>query len=185
VKSALRLTDSVDDSMLTLALSSADEAINAYCGRTFGTAATDSTRTFAAGKPDAVEVDDLQSITTVEFSTNGSDWTATTAYQPEPLNNFTDGLSWPTTRLRVNSSSFSWPVNIGVQTVRVTGKFAFGSTPSSVTQAAVMQSSRFFARLSTPLGVTMGEFGAVRLLSRVDPDVEVLLQPYRRLRAAI
>ena len=58
VKAALRLTDSVDDSMLTLALSSADEAINAYCGRTFGTAAADSTRTYAAGKPDAVEVDD-------------------------------------------------------------------------------------------------------------------------------
>jgi len=185
VKAALRLTDSVDDSMLTLALSSADEAINAYCGRTFGTAAADSTRTYAAGKPDAVEVDDLSSITTVEFSTDGVNWTTTTSYQAEPLNSFTDGLSWPTTRLRATTSTFSWPVNMGIQTVRVTGKFAFGSTPSSVTQAAVMQSSRFFARLSTPLGVTMGEFGAVRLLSRVDPDVEVLLQPYRRLRAAL
>ena len=79
VKAALRLTDSVDDSMLTLALSSADEAINAYCGRTFGTAATDSTRTFAAGKPDAVEVDDLQSITTVEFASDGINWVATTS----------------------------------------------------------------------------------------------------------
>jgi hypothetical protein len=31
----------------------------------------------------------------------------------------------------------------------------------------------------------MGEFGALRLLSRIDPDVEVLLQPYRRFRAAL
>lgn len=184
VKAALRLTDSVDDTMLTLALQSADEAINAYAGRTFGTVAADATRVYAPGKADAVEVDDLQSITTVEFSYDGTNWTTTTDYQAEPLNGISDGLTWPITRLRA-TNSFAWPVYIGISTVRITGKFAFGSIPSSVVQAAVLQSSRFFKRLDSPLGVTMGEFGAVRLLSRVDPDVEVLLQPYRKLRAAL
>ena len=79
LKSALRLTDSIDDTNLTLALNSAEEAINAWCGRTFGSAGTAVTsRYYAAGKPDDVEVDDLTSITTVEWSRDGSTWTVTT-----------------------------------------------------------------------------------------------------------
>jgi hypothetical protein len=187
VKAALRIgtADTVDDALLTIALDSATEAISAYCGRTFGTAGTaTATRYYAAGKADDVEVDDLQSITTVEWSNDGTNWNATTSYQAEPLNRYTDGLSWPITRLRT-TANLAWPVLNGIQTVRITGIYAFGSVPSSITQAAVIQASRFFKRLDSPLGVTMGEFGALRLLSRIDPDVEVLLQPYRRFRAAL
>lgn len=184
VKAALRITDSVDDTMLTLALNSADEAITAYCGRTFGTAAADTVRYYAAAKADVVEIDDAHSLTSVAWSRDGSTWTATTDYQAEPLNSFTDGLTWPTTRLRA-VNNFSWPNMQGIQTVKVTGKFAFGSVPFSVTQASILQSTRWFKRLDSPMGVTMGEYGALRLLSRVDPDVEVLLQPYRRFRAAL
>jgi len=184
VKAALRISDNVDDTMLNLALSSTDEAINAYCGRTFGTAATDTARYYAAAKADYIELDDLQSVTTVEYSRDGATWTTTTDYQSEPLNQFSDGLTWPITRMRA-INNFQWYNMQGIQTVKITGKFAFGSIPSSVTQAAVLQASRFFKRLDSPMGVTMGEFGALRLLSRVDPDVEVLLYPYRKFRAAL
>ena len=184
VKAALRISDSVDDTMLNLALASTDEAINAYCGRTFGTAAADTVRYYSPTKADYVEVDDLQTITTVEYSRDGTTWTTTTEFQQEPLNNFTDGMTWPTTRLRT-VNNFGWYNNQGIQSVKITGNFAFGSIPSSVTQAAVLQASRFFKRLDSPMGVTMGEIGALRLLSRVDPDVEVLLYPYRKFRAAL
>ena len=187
LKSALRLTDSIDDTNLTLALNSAEESINAWCGRTFGSAGTvDSTRYYAAGKPDDVEVDDLTSITTVEWSRDGSTWTATTNYQAEPLNRYTDGMTWPITRLR-STNAFAWPVMDGIQTVRVTGIFQFGSIPSSVTQATILQASRVFARLSSPLGVAgfAEGIGGMYVRGGLDVDVQQLLMPYRRYRAAL
>lgn len=187
LKSALRLTDSIDDTNLTLALNSAEEAINAWCGRTFGSAGTAvTTRYYAAGKADDVEVDDLTSITTVEWSRDGSTWTATTDYQAEPLNRYTDGMTWPITRLRT-INAFAWPVMNGVQTVRVTGIYQFGSVPSSVTQAAVLQASRVFARLSSPLGVAgfADGIGGMYVRGGLDVDVQQLLMPYRRYRAAL
>lgn len=187
VKAALRIgtADTVDDALLTIALSAAEEAVTVYCGRTFGTAGTVAeTRVYAAGKADDVEIDDMTSITTVEWSRDGENWVATTDYIAEPLNRFTDGLSWPITRLRTKNS-LAWPIVNGIPSVRVTGIFAFGTLPSSIKQATVIQATRFFKRLDSPLGVTMGEFGALRLLSRIDPDVEVLLYPYRKFRAAL
>ena len=188
VKSALRLplTDTVDDAALNLNLAAADEAINAYCGRTFGTAGTvDAVRVYATGKADYVEIDDCTSITKVEYTTDEINWTETTEYQTEPLNSFTDGLTWPTTRLR-RTRNGAWPIGNGYATVRVTGKFAFGSVPASVTQASVLQTVRWFKRADAPFGVAgFGDIGAIRVTRQVDPDVEVLLQPYRRLRAAL
>ncbi len=187
LKSALRLTDSIDDTNLTLALNSAEEAINAWCGRTFGSAGTAVTsRYYAAGKPDDVEIDDLTSITTVEWSRDGSTWTATTDYQAEPLNRYTDGMTWPITRLRT-INAFAWPVMNGIQTVRVTGVYQFGSIPSSVTQATVLQASRVFARLSSPLGVAgfAEGIGGMYVRGGLDVDVQQLLMPYRRYRAAL
>ena len=186
LKSALRLQDSIDDANLQLALESAEESINAWCGRTFGTAGTATARYYAAGKPDEVELDDLTSITTVEWSKDGQTWTTTTNYQAEPLNRYTDGLSWPITRIRA-TYNFSFPVLNGIQTVRVTGVYAFGSIPSSVTQAAVLQASRVFARLSSPLGVAgfAEGVGIMQVRGGLDVDVQQLLMPYRRYRAAL
>lgn len=186
VKSALRLTDSVDDAVITIALNSADEAINAWCGRTFGTAGTvDATRYYAAGKPEYVEIDDCTSITSVATSTDGTTWTTTTDYQPEPLNNLADGMTWPYTRLRTINNAY-WPTLNGIQTVRVVGKFAFGYVPNSVVQAAVLTTARWFRRADSPLGVAgFGDIGAIRVQRDIDPDVEVLLTPYRKFRGAL
>jgi hypothetical protein len=46
-----------------------------------------------------------------------------------------------------------------------------------------MQASRLFARLDSPLGVAgFGDMGAMRVSFKMDPDVGMLLGPYRRLR---
>jgi hypothetical protein len=185
LKAALRVpsSDTVDDSTLQLALDAASEAIIVHCGRTFGTAATDTSRVFAAGKADVVEVDDLSSITAVYFSDDGSTWNITTDYQAEPLNGISDGIAFPTTRLRT-TNAFTWPVRGGLQTVKVTGKFAFGSIPTSVKQAEIMQAIRWFKRPDAPFGVTFGEMGGLRV-SRVDPDIASMLEPYTRPRMAL
>ena len=185
LKAALRVpnSDTVDDSTLQLALDAASEAIIVHCGRTFGTAATDTSRVFAAGKADVVEVDDLSSITAVYFSDDGSTWNITTDYQAEPLNGISDGIAFPTTRLRT-TNAFTWPVRGGLQTVKVTGKFAFGSIPTSVKQAEIMQAIRWFKRPDAPFGVTFGEMGGLRV-SRVDPDIASMLEPFTRPRLAL
>jgi hypothetical protein len=185
LRTSLRLADQVDDVLLSLALAAAAEAIDAYCGRTFTTATTDTVRYYAAAKFDYVEVDDLQSITQVATSRDGASWDATTDYQAEPLNQWTDGMTWPITRLRT-VNNFSWPTLSGIQTVKVTGKFGFGSTPSSIVQAHILQSSRIFARLASPLGVAgFDAIGAVTVRAGLDVDVQQLLSPYRKYRAAL
>lgn len=186
VKAALRLQDSVDDSIIQIALNAADEAIDAWCGRTFGTAGTaDATRYYAAGKPDYVEIDDCTAITEVATSTDGATWTTTTDYQAEPLNGMADGMPWPYTRLRTTNNAY-WPNRNGIQTVRVTGRFAFGYVPDSAIQAAILTTVFLFRRSDSPLGVAgWGDVGAIRVQRAIDPTAEVLLTPYRKYRAAL
>lgn len=191
LKAALRLSpsDTIDDENLNMALDSAAEMINVYCGRTFGTVGSATSRVYAPGLASLAEIDDITRIDSVEWSQDGSTWTAMSAsqYQAEPLNRNTDGMAdFPYTRIRAVNSN-SWPVYAGVATLRVTGLFAFGSTPVAVTQANVMQSSRLFARLSSPLGIAGWNegIGAVQVRSGLDVDVQQLLMPYRRLRAAL
>ena len=187
LKAALRVpnSDTVDDSTLQLALDAASEAIIVHCGRTFGTAATDTSRVFAAGKADVVEVDDLSSITAVYFSDDGSTWNITTDYQAEPLNRRADGMPWPITRLRA-VRNFSWPVLAGIQSVRVTGVYAFGYVPDAVVNAAALQAAFIFKRADAPFGVAgWGDMGAIKVTRALDPTAEMLLSPYRKLRAAL
>lgn len=187
VKSALRLpaADTIDDDILTVALNAADSDIDIYCGRSFSTAGTaDASRVYAASKPDTVEIDDMTAITTVEYSRDGSTWTATTDYQAEPLNSMADGVAWPFTRLRT-TNSFAWPVYGGLQTVRVTGRFAFGYVPDAVVQAAIFQTIFLFKRNDAPFGVTYGEMGALRVggsmaYGSIDPTAGILLARYRK-----
>ena len=54
---------------------------------------------------------------------------------------------------------------------------------AAVKQATVIQSSRLFKRLDSPLGVAgFGDLGAIRVGRYLDPDVEQLLMPYRIMR---
>lgn len=51
--------------------------------------------------------------------------------------------------------------------------------PVEVEQAILMQASRLWNRRKTPDGISMGDFGVVRVGS-YDSDIEGLLAPYRR-----
>lgn len=188
IKAALRITDTVDDTLINMAGSAASELIDGYCGRTFGTVA--STRYYAPTENLLLQVDDLAgTAVTVATSSRGDgvwDQTWTTAdYQLEPLNGYTDGIAWPYTRIRA-IGAYWWPTIFSASTAKITGTFGFPAVPSSVVQAAVIQSSRLFKRYESPLGVAGGnDFGAMRVTRSVDPDVAVLLDPYRRTVSGI
>jgi len=51
-----------------------------------------------------------------------------------------------------------------------------------VTQATILQSSRIFTRLQSPLGVAgFGDMGIMRVSRGLDPDVAQLIEGYRRV----
>jgi hypothetical protein len=102
-------------------------------------------------------------------------------YQLEPLNGVTSGQTTPFTRIRA-VENYLWPVAGGEATVKVTARYGFEAVPVVVVQAAVLQSARIFTRLMSPLGVAgFGELGVVRISRALDPDVQQLVEPYRRM----
>lgn len=191
IKAALRITDSVDDSLINTAGSAASELIDSYCGRTFGQAGGTVTRYYSAHKSNHVEIDDLAAAPVfVKYSSNRDgnyDQTVSASdYTMLPSNGIMDGLAWPYTAIQTLNTK-TWTIAAADEpTVAVSGVWGFPTVPASVTQAAIIQSTRIFKRLDSPLGVAgFGDVGVMRVQSKVDPDVEVLLQPYRRIRAAL
>jgi hypothetical protein len=104
-------------------------------------------------------------------------------YQLEPLNGITDGFEQPYTNIRA-IGDYVYQVLDGEATVKVTGVWGWAATPIQVTQATVIQSSRIFKRLDSPLGIISGELGSMRVGSRLDPDVAQLVDSLRKIRMA-
>lgn len=186
VKAALRITDSVDDTLLEMAIESASRAIDGHAGRYFYSSGT-ATRIYAADDSLICQIDDLAgtAITLVTDPDADGTWADTWApidYQLEPVNGVVDGLAVPYTRIRA-TENYTFPVLSGEALVKVTGVFGWSAVPTAITQACVIQSSRIFKRLDSPLGVAgFGDMGAIRVSRYLDPDVEQLVAPYRRLR---
>lgn len=192
VKSSLRITDTIDDSLIELAIESASRDIDAYCGRVFYSMGTAS-RYFAAADPYFCPIDDAQSISEVATSSTSNGvyatvWANPTAgnnngdYQVDPVNSSTpvDGIVFPTTGLRA-MWNYLFPVDAAKALVKVTGVWGWAEVPTAIKQACVIQAARIFKRNDSPLGVAgFGDMGAIRV-SRVDPDVARMLEPYRKM----
>jgi len=186
IKASARITDSIDDSLLELAVESASRMIDSYTQRYFYNAGT-ATRLFVPQDNYVTEIDDAITITQIETSDGddfGTTW-ATKDYQLEPLNGTVDGLTGhPTTRIRA-VDDFLFNVLAGEATVRVTGTWGWASVPVAVKQATIIQASRIFKRNDSPLGVAgFGDMGVIRVGSQLDPDVRQLVEVYRKVRFA-
>lgn len=186
VKAALRITDSVDDSLIELAVESASRAIDTYTGRYFYNAGTAS-RIFIADSNWYTVIDDAVSITEVatadDLDANFRTVWDSADYQKEPLNNVSGGITgWPTTALRAVDDKV-FPVNGQEACVRVTGTWGWSAVPTAIKKATIYQAARFFKRDESPLGVLSSpDLGFIRVGTKVDPDVAMLIDPYRTLR---
>lgn len=182
VKDALRVTDSLDDSLIEMSIEAASREIDAYCQRVFYS--TTDTRVYRADNPYLLEIDDLISVTTIKTSTNTS-WDTTwgtSDYQLEPTNGISGGLTQPFTRVRAIGTQ-TFPVMPQV-TVQIAGSFGWSAVPMDVQLASVIQAQRLFKRFDSPLGVLgMTDIGVIRV-SRVDSDVQALLAPYMKVTYA-
>ena len=190
IKSALRITDQIDDSLLNTAIDSASRWVDGWCDRSFapaGTAITsrDYTPTDTFG---VIYIDDCVEVTEVRID-DDLDRTFSKVLLPqdyllEPVNEVRYGLRLPFTKLRTYEDGY-WPVFREQPTVRVTGRFGWPEVPVAVREATILQASRLFTRLDAPLGIAgFGDLGGMRVSRFVDPDVEMLLAPYRRVRYA-
>ena len=187
VKASLRIADNLDDDLLELAIESASRQIDSHCERVFYSSA--GTRIYAPQDSYLLETDDIVSITTVKTSsladgTFDTTW-ATSDYETLPLNGIAGGIPVPINGLKA-VGNYLFPVTTPVQeaTVQIVGTFGFSAIPTAIKQATVILASRIFKRNDSPLGVAgFGDLGAIRV-SRVDADVEALIQPYKKIRFA-
>jgi hypothetical protein len=184
VKASLRITDAIDDSLLETAIEAASRMIDGFTARTFSNAGT-ATRNFAATDALNLIIDDAISISQVSSTDEVGDtyvvWGAND-FQLEPLNSRSDGLYMPFTGIRA-VGDYTWPVVDQQALCRITGVWGWPAIPTAIKQATVIQSSRLFKRLDSPLGIAgFGDMGAIRVNRYLDSDVEQLAMPFRIMR---
>ena len=186
VKAALRITDSIDDSLLELAIESASRAIDQYTNRNFYNAGP-AVRYYAPTDSLNVDIDDMVSLVTLQTMSDDEPVFDTTwgsdDYQLEPLNGIADGIAQPYNHIRA-VGDYTFLTLDNEATIKVTAVWGWATTPIQITQATVIQASRIYKRLDSPLGIISGELGSMRIGSRLDPDVAQLVDSLRRIRFA-
>jgi hypothetical protein len=181
LKRQLSLEDDDDsrDALLEDALATASRSIDKTTGRRFWLDATvvqrvyrPQGRTVVEADGTALLVDDIGSSTGLIVETgSAAAWSTLTGWETLPDNALADGR--PITSLL---RSGDW--GSGTSRVRVTARFGWPAVPDEIGQATLIQANRLFKRKDSPEGVTgSAEWGVVRL-SRRDPDVWNLIEPY-------
>jgi hypothetical protein len=189
VKAALRIpsADTQDDALLEMAVESASRLVDGHCARYFYNAGT-AARYFVADNDYLTNIDDAITITQVATDTSADGtydivWQADD-YQLEPLNGRVDGLVVPYNAVRA-IGDYTFPIWGGEGLVKVTGTWGWSAIPTAIKQATIIQSSRIFKRLDSPLGVLSSpDLGFIRVGSRLDPDVAQLVDNYRIVKFA-
>ena len=185
IKSAIGISDGIDDPMLEMAIESASRQIDSYTERYFYNAGT-ATKIFAPLDEWVCPTEDFITLTQVQTSEDGESWDTTWGtedWQAEPLNGRAGGLVTSYTQIRA-IENYLFPYRQGEATVRITGTWGWSAVPIAITQATVILASRIFKRLDSPLGIISGELGSMRVGFRLDPDVQHLIEPYRKIRMA-
>ncbi len=185
VKAAIGIADGFDDSLLEMAIESASRQIDSYTERYFYNAGT-AVKIFAPIDNYVCPTEDFITLSKVETSEDGdtfdTEW-ASDDWQQEPLNGRAGGLVTSSTQIRA-VKDYYFPYVNGEATVRITGTWGWSAVPIAITQATVILASRIFKRLDSPLGIISGELGSMRIGFRLDPDVQHLIDPYRRIAMA-
>ena len=186
VKASLRITDTIDDALIENSINAASRMIDQYCNRYFYSGSAGEVRYFKANDAYNCWIDDCQTITEVRTAqsnpiTYNQIW-ADTDYQTIPANTYGNGGYEPITGLTAVYNYF-FPTWNDSNLVKVTGTFGWSSVPDPIKFATIIQASRLFKRLESPLGVAgVSDMGIMRVGSNIDGDVAQLINPFRLLR---
>lgn len=187
------LSDLADTELLDDVVTAVSRAIDNACQRTFFQQAAQA-RTFVTQSADLLTLgafNDLVSITTLKFDRDGD------GVFEETVSATNFGLldsdfpeTGPYTAVELYNQTW-FPVPGGTagtgrtKLTQVTGTWGWPAVPAQVKQACRLQVARVMKRQESPLGVAgFGEFGVVRV-SRLDPDIDAMLQPYKLLSPGI
>lgn len=177
----LRIGDTDDNPEIALALTAASRAIDKACSRQFG--ATDSTeeRTYETHWVPRLaryraDIDDLMTQVGLVVTVAGA---TTTNFELRPYNAAEHSRPW---RSILTSGGTPATSGSGPYTVTVEATWGWTSVPDTIKQATLVQAARIFQRRSAPFGVAGSpELGSeIRLLAKIDADVEVMVAAYRR-----
>ena len=187
IKDRLDITDTDDDTKLEVIVQAVSRSIDALTGRRFYSTTADETRVYTAEDSEILFTDEIQTITTLKTDLDGDrtyeNTLTTDDYELSPANAALDGK--PYTYIEIMPyADYSFPrgVKRGVQIVGTFGYCATGSHPDVVREACLIQSARIFKRKDAPFGVVGSpELGQLQVLSKLDPDVALLLDGVRRV----
>lgn len=185
----IRDESTADRDLKLLALEASSRAIDRTTNRRFDVAGVTATARYFTPyhKEDgrwAVRVDDLTDSTdlAVKLDTtgNGDYGTTVTTFRLGPLNAPSRGRPW--TELLFDSGTAvprRW-----VDSIEVTARWGWTAVPTTITNACLIQASRFFKRRDAPFGIAGSpELGSeLRLLAKLDPDVAVMIGPFRSVQ---
>jgi hypothetical protein len=186
VKAALRITDTIDDALLENSINSASRMIDQYCNRYFYSTSANEVRYYQANDGFICWIDDAQSISEIKTASTDPLIFDTTwesgDYQVLPANRWANGAYYPITGITA-TDNYLFPVWADMALVKVTGQFGWSSVPEPIKFACIIQASRLFKRLESPLGVAgVSDIGIMRVGANIDGDVAQLINPFRLLR---
>ena len=181
--------DTAADTELENAVTAASREIDRYCNRRFWKDGTDTTRTYQPGSTYLCAIDDLVSITSLKTDAAGdgtyeTTWSATDYQLLTGFDGF-NAAAGPETRpyrrieaVAARSFPMSWTARR--DRVQVIGIFGWPNVPAAVKQACLIRAAALVQRKQSTAGVIAGgDFGAIRVSTRVDGDVAALLEEYR------
>jgi hypothetical protein len=180
VKNALGLGPtslSPDDQEIEAAITAVSRTIDDYCGRFFYSTA--GTVLFTAEDPLYTPLPgDWSSITsiTIDDANSGTPNIVLDPVKDYRLETNKAFPGWPYTGIIITTYNTSYSLPVGItEGIKAIGQRGWAAIPPAIQQAALLQTVRTHSRRAVPFGVAGSpDGGIVRLLSRLDPDVELM-----------
>lgn len=188
IKGRLGEIGTADDTRIDAIITAISRWIDSECHRFFFSYT--GTRYYTPRRSTYIDVDDFTNLTTLQTDLDGdgtfeTTWTPTD-YVITPFNARVESPAQPYNGLqRALFGAFVFPITIP-RSVAVTAAWGFDTTvPVVISEACILQATRIFRRGDAPFGVVgAGEMGQATVIGRLDPDVRMMLSPYRKVTVA-
>lgn len=181
LKDILNIGDGDDDTAIGNAIAAASRAIDRAANRQFGVVDVAEAREYETRwdrrrSVYVVETDDLMTDTGLVITDSNGNVVANSDIKLYPRNAPQKGRPWEWFTLSSATSELT-----------VVASWGWTSIPTTIVEAATLQAERFFKRKDAPFGVagSPDQGSEMRLLAKVDPDVEVMVGAYKRWWAAV
>ena len=169
---------------LQFSLSAASTAIELICGRKFTAGSAPETRKYTPVSCDYCIIDDLQTTAGLAVTNNTVAMTVDLDYVLESFPGNRPNAPYSALTFGIRTSGYRYTILYPymVRSVAVTGTFGWPTIPDPIKQATLMVAGRLLKRSrEAPFGIlALGDEGEAMRITRADPDVLFLLNPYMR-----